>query len=107
MGVGLEEVVGLTREEARARKRTLPMYPAHKPFHPSMIPSEREGVAETYESTACGGGIDQWATEEDPEEPDLEEPDLEEPDLEELTKPNGRGPSVGPLVCRHHARAFR
>ena len=101
VGVGLEEVVGLTREEARARKRSLPMYPA-KPFHPSMIPSEREGVAETYESTACGGGIDQWATEEDPEEPDLEEPDLEE-----LTKPNGRGPSVGPLVCRHHARAFR
>ena len=95
--MGLEEVVGLTREEARARKRSLPMYPAHKPFHPAMIPSEREGVAETYESTACGGGIDQWATEEDPEEPDLEE----------LTKPNGRGPSVGPLVCRHHARAFR
>ena len=100
VGVGLEEIVGLTREEARARKRSLPMYPAHKPFHPAMIPSERADYPEVSEGVACGAAVDEWAPEEDgsgdPDEDTGMLGEVVESLDEDDTKPNG-------IVCSRHA----
>ena len=107
VGVSLQDIVGLTREQAIAGKRRLPMYPK-TPFTPDMIPSERDNAPETYESSACGGGVDQWATESDPDEPESDPDDFGEFDEgDDGTKPNHAGRFADPLVCRRHAHLRR
>lgn len=60
-GRSLQDIVGLTVDEAKARRRSLPVLRGE--FTPSMVPSERG--AEEADGAMCGGGDDEWAPEED------------------------------------------
>lgn len=59
-GRSLKKIVGLTVEEARARKRPLPVI--QTPFVPSMIRDQRDQLDEE-DDAMCGGGEDEWSPE--------------------------------------------
>ncbi len=79
-GRSLQDIVGLTVDEAKARRRTLPVLRGE--FTTSMIPSERGD--EEPEAAMCGGGDDEWAPEED-----------------ETGEPKQNGLATGPVCARH------
>lgn len=85
-GKSLQDLVGLTVEEARARKRSLPVI--RGPFTPSMIPSEAASLAEEADAAMCGGGDDEWSPEEDETD-------------------EGSFKQNGPAACAHHRHLLR